>query len=187
MSATKTVGFVVLIGVGLYGVYYLLTKKLEAAETEAGAKIDAIGAGLKSSVAGVIGLAGAGLKDLAAGLAVKKAVGAAGTAAGTAAAAKAAFVGPLQAVSAGPGPGIAAGTGGVFAGMSPVGIAGVVTFAALWTYGMFNKLFPKSDPEQEAIDRQLQGARDRGEWFGVANGIVYGLKVTKSQLKAPVR
>lgn len=187
MSATKTVGFVVLIGVGIYGVYYLLTKKLEAAESKATSQIDAIGAGLKSSVAGIVGMAGAGLKSLAGGIGVSKAAGAAGTAAGSAAAAKAAFIGPMQVVSAGPGPAAAAGTGAVFSGMSTAGIAGVATFAALWVYTAFNKLFPKSDPEQEAIDRQLQGARDRGEWFGVADGITYRLKVSKASLRAPVR
>jgi hypothetical protein len=166
MSATKTVGFVVLIGVGLYGVYYLLTKKLEAAEGKAASQIDAIGAGLKSSVAGIVGMAGAGLKSLAGGVGVSKAAGVAGTAA----AAKAAFIGPLQPAVTGTG---FTGTAGA------VGIGGAILAGAMVVYAAFHRLFPGSDPEQEAIDRRLQEARDRGELILTS--------VRKSQLKAPVR
>jgi hypothetical protein len=167
MSATKTVGFVVLIGVGLYGVYYLLTKKLEAAEGKAASQIDAIGAGLKSSVAGIVGMAGAGLKSLAGGIGVSKA---AWPAAGSAAAAKAAFIGPMQ----------PAVTGTGFTGSAgAVGIGGAILTGAMIVYAAFHRLFPGSDPEQEAIDRRLQEARDRGELILTS--------VRKSQLKAPVR
>jgi len=170
MSATKTVGFLVLIGVGIYAVYYFINRKVEAAETAAGTKIDALSAGLKSGVAGVVASLGAGLKGLTGGLTK------AGTAAGTAAASK--FVGPLHPATATLGMGTEAGAG-AFSGMSAAGIAGFATVAALWVYTAFNKLFPKADPEWEAIERRLQEARDRGEPILS--------QVSKAQLKVPKR
>ena len=178
MSATKTVGFLVLIGVGVYAVYYFINRKVEAAETAAGSKIDAISAGLKSSIAGVVSSLGTGLGTLLKG---KAAVGAVSAGAGAASAASK-FVGPIKpvaAATAGPGVGAAAGTGGIFSGMTTAGIAGFATVAALWVYTAFNKLFPKSDPEWEAIERRLQQAKDSGEPIFT--------KISKAQLKAPVR
>jgi len=175
MSATKSVGFVVLIGVGIFGVYYFLNKKVEAAETKAGSQLDAISAGLKGTVTGIAASLGAGVKALTGGLTK---AGTAGTAT-TAAAAASKFVGPVQIATAGPGPAVAAGTGGIFSGMSTAGIAGFATVAALWVYTAFNKVFPKADPEWEAIERRLQQARESGEPILST--------VSKAQLKAPVR
>jgi len=166
MSATKTVGFVVLIGVGIFGVYYFLNKKVEAAETKAGSQLDAISAGLKGTVTGIAASLGAGVKALTGGLTK---AGTAGTAT-TAAAAASKFVGPMQpAVS---------GTG--FTGSAgAVGIGGAILTGAMIVYAAFNRLFPKADPEWEAIERRLQQARESGEPILST--------VSKAQLKAPVR
>jgi len=175
MSATKTVGFVVLIGVGIYGVYYILNRKLEAAEGKATSQLDALSAGLKGTVTGIAASLGAGVKALTGGLTK---AGTAGTAT-TAAAAASKFVGPVQVATAGPGPAAAAGTGGIFSGMSTAGIAAGAAVAAFMVYSLFHKLFPGSDPEQEAIERRFQQA--------VASGEPIFRTVSKAQLKAPVR
>jgi len=169
MSATKTVGFLVLIGVGVYAVYYFINRKVEAAETAAGSKIDAISAGLKSSVAGVAASIGTGLGTLLKG---KAAAGAVSAGAGAASAAST-FVGPVQPAAA-----KAVGTG--FTGSAgAVGIGGAIITGAMIFYAAFNRLFPKSDPEWEAIERRLQQAKDSGEPIFT--------KISKAQLKAPVR
>ena len=166
MSATKTVGFVVLIGVGVFGVYYFLNKKLEAAETKAGSQLDAISAGLKGTVTGIAASLGAGVKALTGGLAK---AGTAGTAT-TAAAAASKFVGPLKPAVVGTGYTGSAGA---------VGIGGAIVTGAMILYAAFNRLFPKADPEWEAIERRLQQARESGEPILST--------ISKAQLKAPVR
>jgi len=163
MSATKSVGFVVLIGVGIFGVYYFLNKKVEAAETKAGSQLDAISAGLKGTVTGIAASLGAGVKALTGGLTK------AGTAT-TAAAAASKFVGPLQPTVVGTGYTGSAGA---------VGIGGAIVTGAMILYAAFNRLFPKADPEWEAIERRLQQARESGEPILST--------VSKAQLKAPVR
>jgi putative Mn2+ efflux pump MntP len=166
MSATKTVGFVVLIGVGIYGVYYFLNRKVEAAETKATSQLDAISAGLKGTVTGIAASLGAGVKALTGGLTK---AGTAGTAT-TAAAAASKFVGPVQPAVAGTGYTGSAGA---------VGIGGAIVTGAMILYAAFNRLFPKADPEWEAIERRLQQARESGEPILST--------VSKAQLKAPVR
>jgi len=166
MSATKTVGFVVLIGVGIYGVYYFLNRKVEAAETKATSQLDAISAGLKGTVTGIAASLGAGVKALTGGLAK---AGTAGTAT-TAAAAASKFVGPLKPAVVGTG---YAGSAGA------IGIGGAIVTGAMILYAAFNRLFPKADPEWEAIERRLQQARESGEPILST--------VSKAQLKAPVR
>jgi putative Mn2+ efflux pump MntP len=166
MSATKTVGFVVLIGVGIYGVYYFLNRKVEAAETKATSQLDAISAGLKGTVTGIAASLGAGVKALTGGLTK---AGTAGTAT-TAAAAASKFVGPVQPAVAGTGYTGSAGA---------VGIGGAIVTGAMILYAAFNRLFPKADPEWEAIERRLQQARESGEPILST--------VSKAQLKAPIR
>jgi hypothetical protein len=170
MSATKTVGFVVLIGVGIYAVYYFMNKKIEAAESEAGKKIEDLAANLKGGVAGVLGTAATALKGLFAG-------SKAGSAASGAAAA-ASFVGPIKPASAALGMGTEAGAGAL-SGMTAAGATAGAAVVALWLYTAFKKLFPSKDPEWEAIERKLQEARTAGK------PIIS--QVTKASLKAPVR
>jgi hypothetical protein len=159
-----------LIGVGIYAVYYFMSRKLEAAETAAGSKIDAISAGLKGSVAGVAASIGTGLTSLLKG----KGTAAGAQAGAGAAAAASGFVGPLQ-------PAAAVGTGytGGLAGLGTVGVLGAVATAAFFVYSAFHKIFPSKDPEWEAIERKLQEARAAGK------PIIS--QVTKASLKAPVR
>lgn len=170
MSATKTVGFIVLIGVGIYAVYYFMNKKLEAAESEAGKKIEDLGLSLKAGVAGAVGAAGTALKGLFAGSKATAGVGAAGTAAS--------FIGPVKPAGAALGMGTEAGAGAL-SGMTAAGATAGAAVVVLWLYTAFKKLFPSKDPEWEAIERKLQEARAAGK------PIVS--QVTKAQLKAPVR
>lgn len=172
MSATKTVGFVVLIGVGIYAVYYFMSRELAAAETAAGSKIDAISAGLKGSVAGVAASIGTGLTTLLWGKGTE-----AGVQAGAGAAAAASgFVGPLQPAAAAT---VGTGYSGGLAGLGTAGVIGAAATVALFVYSAFHRIFPSKDPEWEAIERKLQEARAAGQ------PIIS--QVTKASLKAPVR
>lgn len=170
MSATKTVGFVVLIGVGIYAVYYFMNKKIEGAEAEATKKIEDLGASLKGGVTAALGTAATALKGLFAGSKATAGAGAAGTAAS--------FVGPLKPAAAGLGMGTEAGAGAL-SGMTAAGATAGAAVVVLWLYTAFKKLFPSRDPEWEAIERKLEEARAAGK------PIIS--RVTKAQLKAPVR
>lgn len=173
MSATKTIGFVVLIGVGIYAVWFFLSKKVEAAEDKAASQIESISAGLKSSVAGVAASIGTGLKSLVAGKTASAAVGGAGTAASAAK-----FVGPIAPKGAALGMGTEAGAGAL-SGMTTGGIVAGAAVVSLWLYTAFKKLFPSKDPEWEAIERKLQEAKAAGQPIVTV--------ISKAQLKAPAR
>jgi len=161
LKATKIIGLVVLIGAGLIAIFYFLNKKVSAAETAIGTKLEGL-------AGGVVGTLGAGVKALAGGLAAKTAIGA-GSAAGTA---TAATVG-TAAVSGG-----MATSGPIFGGMSTVGIAGVVSGVALWLYGMGRAigLFGRKEELDPYTLNKLN--------LAIAAGTVRRA-VSKVQLKAP--
>ena len=153
-------------------IYFFMTKKLEAAEQNVGDQLKgAVGdlsRALGGAVTGAVGTIGGALKS------VLKPSGAAGAVAGT----TAGFVGPLKPAVAAAG-GMAT-TGGIFSGMSTVGIAGVVAGMGLWLYGMgqaIGILPRKNDPLMDAIERRLQEAKDAG--------LPVLTKISKTQLKAP--
>lgn len=175
MKTAKVIGMIVLVVAGLAAIYYFMSKKLEGATQDITSGIKSAAGDLKSGIIGdIVGTVGSGVKSLVTGLTSKTKTGAGLAAAGTAAS----FVGPLQPTATAAG-GMAT-TGGIFSGMSTVGIAGVAAGVGLWLYGMGQAigLFPrKKDAMQQAIDAKLQAAREAG--------IPIVSKIQKVQLKAP--